>query len=139
MATTEKVVDLQNSNETPVDPNVIMPRHVQEAKERAEAFYAQPQQEQTPEQRAAAEEAARAAAQPVDPAPSEQQVQPQLEQQQPQPQPQPQHTDTPVPSKQELQEDTWAGRYNSMRGRYDRAMQQIGSLQEQLIQAGDEI
>src|ERR1700761_5674916 len=111
MATTEKVVDLQNSNETPVDPNVIMPRHVQEAKERAEAFYAQPQQEQTPEQRAAAEEAARAAAQPVDPA----------------------------PSKQELQEDTWAGRYNSMRGRYDRAMQQIGSLQEQLIQAGDEI
>lgn len=129
MATTDKIVDqVQNPNEVPADPNVIEPRHVREARERAESYYRQAPTEQTPEQLAAAEEAARAAAQPVD----------QVPQPEPQPQPQPQQA-VPVPTPQDLQDDSWAGRYNSMRGRWEGAQRQLGSLQEQLVQAGDEI
>ncbi|HEY5409788.1 MAG TPA: hypothetical protein VIJ94_03570 [Caulobacteraceae bacterium] len=108
------------------DPNVVVPRHVAEAARIAESFY---QQEQTPEQIAAAA----AAAPPADQNP------PLAADQTPPLQAQPVDQNPPVPTKDQLQTDDWAGRYNSMKGRYDRSNQQIGSLQEQLIQAGDEI
>lgn len=136
MATVDKVVDqVVAPNDVPSDPNVIEPRHVREARERAEAYYQQPAQ--TPEQIAAAEEAARAAAAAVETPNAEAQaaeaaaraaaaVQPAT------------HA-VAVPTAQDLQDDTWAGRYNSMRGRWENSQRQVGSLQEQLVTAGDEI
>lgn len=127
MATLEKIVDQTPIDQSPIDPNVIVPRHVREAAERAEAFY-QPQSQPEPQ-----------------PQPEPQaQHQPEL-QPQPQPEPQPQHqappqdNSLPVPTREQLQGDDWAGRYNSMRGRFERSNQMVGSLQEQLVQAGDEI
>jgi hypothetical protein len=129
MATVDKVVDqVVAPNEVPSDPNVIEPRHVREARELAESYYKPP--EETPEQKAAAtaaaEEAARAAAAPQDV-------------QNPPPQNQTQPQTVAVPTAQDLQDDSWAGRYNSMRGRWESTQRQLGSLQEQLIAAGDEI
>lgn len=136
MATVDKIVDqVQNPNEVHADPNVIEPRHVREARELAESYYQTPAQ--TPEQIAAAEEAARAAATHTsDPPNAEAQA---AEAAARAAAVQPTTHAVPVPTTQDLQDDSWAGRYNSMRGRWEGAQRQLGSLQEQLVQAGDEI
>lgn len=136
MATVDKIVDqVQNPNEVLADPNVIEPRHVREARELAESYYQPPAP--TPEQIAAAEAAAIAtAAHTSDPPNAEAQA---AEAAARAAAVQPTTHAVPVPTTQDLQDDSWAGRYNSMRGRWEGSQRQLGSLQEQLVQAGDEI
>lgn len=129
MATQETIVDQRPIDLAPIDPNVTIPKHVQDAARAAEAFYAQP--EPTAEEKAAADAAAEA-----ERVAAEQQAQnpPQQDQQQP-----PQHQDVQQPSREDLQNDQWAGRYNSMKGRWEAVSRQLGIAQQQLIEAGDEI
>jgi hypothetical protein len=96
------------------DPNVSLPQHVRDGARAAEAYYQTAPQ--TPEEIAAAAEATRVAAEAQTQSP---------------PQPTPQH--------QDVSEDGWQQRFLSMQGRWKASQVQLGQLQEQLIQMGDEL
>ena len=123
MATLEVTVDQKPVDLAPIDPNVVIPAHVRQAAERANSFYAKPPEAEAP--------APEAAPEPIEaaPAPVEQ----------PPPPPAPPQDYTAPASKEELQGNDWAGRYNSMRGRWEAAQRTIGSMQEQMSQMGDEL
>lgn len=130
MATVDKVVDQAPADMAPVDPNVIVPRHVQEAARLAEAYYnTAPETEAETAAKAEAARVAAEAAQNNSPPAAENRP---LE-------PQPQDQSLPQPTKEQLQDDTWAGRYNSMKGRWESSQRTVGSLQQQLIDLGDEL
>lgn len=120
MATQETVVDQKPVDLAPVDPNVIVPKHVADAAKLAESYYNTAPATETPPQEQLPQETP-----PQEHPPQDQQP--------------PQHQDIQQPSKDDLQNDTWAGRYNSMKGRWEGVSRQVGSLQQQLIEAGDEI
>ncbi len=123
MATQEVTVDAPHSPQAPIDTSVIIPDHVRRAAELAESFY-------KPQEQSSAEVA------PEPPPPAEAA---------PQQEPPPPIERAPVndsvvsPSREELQDDTWAARYNSMKGRWEASQRTIGSMQEQMSQLGDEL
>lgn len=107
-----------------IDPNVILPQHVRDGAARAEAFYENPVP--TPEELAAAEAARTAAdAEATRAAQAAQNQSP------------------PIPNQalepQTISEDGWQQRFLSMQGRWKASQVENGRLQEQLIQAGDEL
>ncbi len=122
MATQEVIVDQRPIDLAPVDPSVIIPDHVKRAAELADSYYKKPEEPAPPALEAPVEPAAEAApapeAPPVTPQPPAEPV---------------------TPTKQEIHENDWASRYNSMKGRYDAAQRTIGSMQEQMSQLGDEL
>ncbi len=121
MATQEVIVDQRPVDLAPIDPSVVIPDHVKRAAELAESFYKKPDEPPAPE--APVEPVAEVVPAPVEAAP-----------------PAPQPSAEPVtPTKQEIHDNDWAARYNSMKGRYDAAQRTIGSMQEQMSQLGDEL
>jgi hypothetical protein len=97
------VREVPQREQLPIDDTVKLPRQVREAKERAEAFYAQPQP------------------QPPQPEPEPPAFEPQAELPiQPQPQPAP-----AKPPPQDMREVEYAKRYNMMRGRYEEEQRRL--------------
>jgi hypothetical protein len=124
----ETTVDQRNTpqNNDP-DPNVTMPRHVREAAERAENFYKKPEPtaEEAEAQRVAAEaETQRLAQEALNQPPANQPLDPN------------QH---PQPQAQQVSEEGWQQRFLSMQGRWKASQTEVGRLQEQLVQVGDEL
>ncbi len=125
MATQEVVVDQRPVDLAPIDTSVTVPDHVRRAAELAESFYKKPEE---PAPAPVQENLAPPETQEATPAPVEA------------PPLQPAQPHEPItPTKQEIHENDWASRYNSMKGRYDAAQRTIGSMQEQMSQLGDEL
>lgn len=125
MPVTEQLQTVTTDPNAP-DPNVVVPAHVRAAADAAAAAHAAayaPAEDPAAAEAAralAAEEAARVAALPAEQ--------------------QPTHQDFTGPADAAaLQSDTWAQRYNSMRGRYEAATRTIGSMEEQMRQLGQEL
>ncbi len=129
MSTVDVVVDQRPVDLAPVDTSVTIPEHVRRAAELAESFYKKPEE---PAKEAAIEK-------PVE-APWAGDLPPAEAPPAPEAPPPVQAKNEPVtPTKQEIHENDWASRYNSMKGRYDAAQRTIGSMQEQMSQLGDEL
>lgn len=135
MPTTEVVRDHPARPLAPIDESVVIPENVRRAAEKANSHYGpapvdpaatapiEPAAPAAPAAPAPVEPAAPAAPAPVEPAASAAPV----------------STAVPVPTAEDLQNDSWAGRYNSMRGRWEASQRTIGDLQEQISQIGDEL
>jgi hypothetical protein len=122
----ETTVDQKVPQNNDPDPNVHMPQHVRDAAKRAEAFYDPPVK--TPEEIAAETAAAEAARVTAE------QEAARLANQQPDPNQQRQ-----PPQNQDISEDSWQQRFLSMQGRWKASQTEVGRLQEQLVQVGDEL
>lgn len=129
MGTIDVTVDQKNTPQNnDADPNVTVPRHVAEAARIAESYYENPvpTEAQVAEAAAAAEatrvaaeqEAARVAA-AQNPDPNQQLHQPQ--------------------NQGDVSAAEWQSRFLSMQGRWKASQTQLGQLQEQLVQMGDEL
>lgn len=116
-----------------VDPNVFLPKHVRDAAAAADAIHKQAYEQPQPQQDQQVQQPEPAAAQAVE---TEQQPVQQQEQQPVHQQPAVTATVTDQftgsPSDQELRDSQWAGRYNSMRGRWEASQRQIGAMQQQM-------
>lgn len=121
----EVTVDQKPPQNNDPDPNVHMPQHVRDAAKRAEAFYETPAK--TPEEIAAEAEATRVAAEAEAARVAAVPQVPQLDLTQQQPQ------------NQDVGAAEWQQRFLSMQGRWKASQVENGRLQEQLIQAGDEL
>lgn len=121
MSTQEIVVDQRPVDLAPIDTSVIIPDHVKRAAALADSFYAKPE-EPAPEvpSEVALEPVAEAA-----PEPAPVQEAPPL---------QPATTDN-----DDLPAAEWKNRYLSMKGRWEAGQRNIGSMQEQMSQLGDEL
>jgi hypothetical protein len=116
----------------PIDPAVRIPDHIRKQTERANELLGQPQPEPAP---AVVEPPAPAPAPVNEPTPANEPAPPA-------PAPAPVQTrpaDLPSPSREELEGDSWAARYNSMKGRYEQSQRAVGSLQQQITELGDEL
>lgn len=126
----------------PIDESVKLPKSVLEAKAKAEAHYAPPApatpaSPANPEAPPAA--AAPAEAQPSTPAPAADSQGTPVVVQPPATPPAPVAADPVVsPTHEELQSDSWAARYNSMKGRWEQSQRMLGQTQELLSQMADE-
>lgn len=128
MATNEGLQPVSN-DQVPIDPNVRIPDHVRQAAERAEAFYKaapDPAAEAAAAEAAAAEagHAAHAEAQRALPEAQTTTIPPQ---------------EQTLPADDNLPAAEWRNRYLSMKGRYDKAMQTIGSMEQQMAELGQEL
>jgi len=131
MATQEVIRDQPARPQAPVDENVIVPAHVRQAAERAAEIHAQAY----PQEQPAESEAQEISPQPD---PEAQEISPQPD---PAAAPEPQPDDEPPesPSREEIQNNPYAARYNSMKGRYDKSQKIIEAMQTQMAQLGDEL
>lgn len=146
MAATEVVRDAPPKPLAPVDESVIIPKSVRDAAARADAFYQNPPTDPAvvaAEAEAAEAEAARAAeaqaaaeAAVAVPKPKKKPAKSAAT-----PDPEPVKTPDPAlaPVTPEVSEESWHHRYLSMKGRWEASQQNVGSLQEQLTQMGDEL
>lgn len=125
MATSEGLKPVTNDM-VPVDPNVRIPDHVRLAAEAAELAHKQAY-EQPPAPEPVAQE--QPAPEP-DPAPQPEQTAPQ---------PQPQSDFTGAADAQSMHDSEWARRYNSMHGRWQAAVRQIGAMEQQMTELGQEL
>jgi hypothetical protein len=137
MPATEGLKPLDGNLSVPIDPNVVVPAHVRAAAEAAEAAhreaYTQAHDPATEAQQAAAAEAERAR-QAEAAAQTTQQVDPVTQQ----PVQQDQHP--PMrPEDQNVSAEEWRHRFLSMKGRYDKATQTIGSMEQQMTELGQEL
>lgn len=122
-----------------IDANVKVPESVRKAAERANAFYQQPAPDATatvtstePAPQPAPASAAPAPQPAPEPAPQPAPQAPQPVVAAPQPAP-------PQPAIQPVTEDQWQHRYHSMEGRYKQSQRDVGMLQEQVTQLGNEL
>lgn len=135
MASNEGLKPVSN-DQVPIDPNVRIPDHVKRAAEAAEAFYkvAAPDNPDAATDEAARSEAARvsaeaAAAAALQPLPQEQVQNPQQVE--------------PVPAANEgpgnISAEDWHHRFLSMQGRYNKATQTIGGMEQQMSELAQEL
>lgn len=116
----------------PVDDSVQLPQSVRDAAARANSFYQPAPGADAQPDPAAAQQPADGQPQQPQPEPTQQQAAPAQDQGDPQPAPQPE----PAPAQDQV---NWEHRYNSMKGRYDQAMDTIGMMQTQLNDLGTEL
>ena len=114
------------SDMLPADPNVRVPDHVRTAALAAEAIHKQAY-EQTP-----------ATPEPVTPATPEP-VTPTTPAAVTPPAPEPTNDFTGPADQQSIQDSEWARRYNSMHGRWQAAQRQIGAMEQQMQELGQEL
>lgn len=115
----------------PIDESVVLPRSVTQAAEIANSFYQPAPGADAQPDPAAIQQPAES--QPQQPQPEPQQPAPAQAQGDPQPAPQP----DPAPA--QAQPDNWEHRYNSMKGRYDQALETINLMQGQMTDLGNEL
>lgn len=111
----------------PVDENVHVPESVRRAAELANATHAAaytPPGEPQPEPQ---------------PAPQPEPPQLQVHGQEPQPEPQPEPHPAPTPAEQNVGAEEWRHRFLSMQGRFNAAQRQIGSMEQQMQELGQEL
>lgn len=142
MPATEQLQPLTpGANHAPADPNVVVPAHVRAAAEAADAAHRAAYQSPEPAPAPVAPEPA--------PAPEPVSGSPELE---PQPAQQPQVAPQPAPQPEPAQQITagsdedrqvppeeWRRRFFSMQGRYQQAQRQIGSMEQQMTELGQEL
>jgi outer membrane biosynthesis protein TonB len=119
-----------------VDPNVRVPDHVKAASSAADKIHEQ-FYPKDPAQAAAPNK--EAIPQPDQPQPDQPQPQPQ-----PQPEPQPQPQPQPQPEPRQAgdpadNDESWRHKFLSMQGRYNSAAKQIGSMEHQMVELGQEL
>lgn len=119
----------------PTDPSVRVPASVTKAAKLAESFYAQPPEEPKPEVKPE-EKPVAVVDQPVEAAPASS---PLPEGAQPVPPQVSSDGAHPQPTKEELQSDSWAARYNSMHGRWKQQNETIEQLQSIVTDLGNEL
>lgn len=133
MSTTQTVQPLTpvNPNHPAIDPNVVIPDRVRNAAAAAEAahaaLYAQPSSE-------AAEPAPEPAAEPAAPPQAAEPAAP------PAPAEPAQPATAPMSeADKQVSAEEWRHRFLSMQGRYNAAMRQVGSMEQQMQQLGQEL
>ena len=131
MAVNEGLKPVDNTA-VPVDPNVRVPDHVRRAAEEAEAIYKRAYPTEVPAE-VKPEPAAPAPVAQEQPAPAAEAQPEQVPQQA-----QPEHTPL-KPGEENISAEEWRHRFLSMQGRYNSAAKQIGSMEQQMQELGQEL
>lgn len=126
MSTNEGIQPLSNTAHlAPVDPNVRVPDNVRQAAEAADAAHKAMYSQSEPQP----------APLPV-PAPASE---PQAQQEEPSPQPQAQQHPAPTAADQNVTAEEWRHRFLSMQGRFQASTRQIGAMEHQMQELGQEL